>query len=82
MKIINFNELLTKEHQESYENTKMCYICIAKFQEKHAKDKKYRKVWDHCCYTGEYRGTAHSICSSIWWILLWIYQFIIASGRV
>ena len=25
------------------------------------KDKKYRKVKDHCCYTEEYRGAAHSI---------------------
>ena len=25
------------------------------------RDKKYRKVWDHCHYTGEYRSVAHSI---------------------
>ena len=27
------------------------------------KDKKYSKATDHChCHTGEYRGSAHSIC--------------------
>ena len=67
MKIINFKkkkmQLLTKEQQESYENSKICYICKEKFQTKYLKDKKYRKVRDHCHYTGEYRGAAHSICN-------------------
>ena len=61
MKINNFKKkkmkLLTKELQESYENTKICYICREKFEIKYLKDKKHRKVRDHCHYTGEYRGT-------------------------
>ena len=30
------------------------------------KDKKYCKVRDHCHYTGEYRGVAHSIFNLKW----------------
>ena len=58
MKIINFKKtkmkLLTKEHQESFENAKICYICKEKLENKYAKDKKCCKVRDHCHYTGEY----------------------------
>ena len=46
-------KLLTKEQQESYENAKICYICLKKFENKYLKDKRYRKVKDHCHYTGE-----------------------------
>ena len=67
MKIINFKRkkvrLLTKEQQQSYENTKICYICNKEFQNKYSKDKKYRKAGDHYHYTGEYRGAVHSICN-------------------
>ena len=54
-------KLLTKEQQESYENAKIGYICKEKFENKYLKDKKYRKVRDHCHHTEEYRSTAHSI---------------------
>ena len=67
MKIINLKKkklkLLTKEQQESHENAKICYICKEKFKNKYLQDKKHRKVRDHCHYTGEYRGAAHSICN-------------------
>ena len=54
---------LTKEQQQSYEKTKICYTCKEKFKNKHLKGKKYRKVRDHCHYTGKYIGDAHSICN-------------------
>ena len=56
-------KLLIKEQQESYENTKICYICKEKFENKYLKDKKHRKVRDHCHYTEEYRRAADSICN-------------------
>ena len=51
-------KLLTKEQEESYEYAKICYICK---ENKYLKDKKYRKVRDHCHCTGEYSGAAHRI---------------------
>ena len=42
----------------------MCYICKVKFGNKYLKDKKYRRVRDHCYYSGEYRGAADSIYNS------------------
>ena len=56
-------KLLTKKQHELYENAKICYICKAKFGNKYLRDKNYRKVRDHCHYTGECRGAAHSICN-------------------
>ena len=53
------NEVVNKQ-QESYENGKFCYICRQKFEDKYAQDKKYCIVRNHCHYTGEYRGDAHS----------------------
>ena len=64
VKIINFKKkkmkLLAKEQHESYENARICYICEENFENKCLKDKKYPKVRDHCHYTGEQRGAAHS----------------------
>ena len=45
------------------QNAKICYICKEKFEIKYLQDKKYRKVRDHCHYTGAYRGAVHSICN-------------------
>ena len=37
-------KLLTKEQQESNENTKICYICKEKFENKYLKDKNIVKL--------------------------------------
>ena len=67
MKVIHFkkkkNEVIKKAPQESYENAKIYYICKEKFENIYVKDKKYRKVRDHCHYTGGYRGAVNSICN-------------------
>ena len=51
-----------KNQKKSYENAKICYICKENFENNYLKDKKYRKIRDHC-HIGEYRGAAHSICN-------------------
>ena len=53
---------LTKEELKSHQYAKVCYICGNRILKKFAKDKNYRKVRDHCHYTGKYRGTANIIC--------------------
>ena len=45
-------KLLTNK-QVLHENTKNCYICKERFEDKYVKDKKYSKARDHCHYTGE-----------------------------
>ena len=42
---------------------KKCYICKRKFENKYLQNKKYRKIWDDCHYTGEYRGAPLPICN-------------------
>ena len=65
MKMINFKKkkmkLLTKKQQEFYKNAIICYICTENFENEYIKDKRYRKVTDHCHYTEEYTSAAPSI---------------------
>ena len=51
-----FDENAKKLH----ESQKECYVCGEKFYDKSL---EYRKVRDHCHYTGKYRGALHSKCN-------------------
>ena len=48
---------LTKEQKREHSRAKACHICLSPFK------LDERKVRDHCHYTGEYRGVAHSNCN-------------------
>ena len=57
---------MTDEDKEDFKNAKNCFICGDKFRMnyKNAKEaEKYRKVRDHCPFTGKYRGCAHNVCN-------------------
>ena len=45
-------KLLTKDQQESYKNSKICYVCKENFEDKYLKDREYRRVRDHFRCTG------------------------------
>ena len=48
---------LIKTQIKKHNRMSKCHICF-----KHFKDED-RKVRDHCHYSGEYRGVAHSLCN-------------------
>ena len=58
---------LTEEEEYKHEKREFCYICRKPFNanNKNVKRKnvKYRKVKDHCHYTGKCRGAVHGICN-------------------
>ena len=54
---------ITKKKLKSYKDAEVCYIYGKRFIRTFLKDRNYRKVGDHCHYTGKYRGAAHSICN-------------------
>ena len=69
MKIINYDEKemipLTKEENNFYNEQEICYISKEKFCID-KDDKNYInkiKIKDHCHYTWEFTGAAHSICN-------------------
>ena len=70
IKIVNYEQKemapLTDDEDKYYEDQKECYICqkeICCDKNQKMKFKLYKKVRDHCHYTGKFRGAAHSICN-------------------
>ena len=69
MEIINYKKRdmipLNQEENNRYNEQEICYICKEKFcVDKDDKDSINRKkIKDHCHYTGEFKGPAHSICN-------------------
>ena len=68
--IINYEEKnmirLTDKETRFYERQKVYYVCKKEFcydENKENEFKLYSKVRDHCHYTGQFRGAAHSICN-------------------
>ena len=54
---------LTKEELKSNQDPNLCYICGKRILKKLSKSINYRKVRDHCHFTGKYKGTAHNVCN-------------------
>ena len=58
--------LLTNEENKSYEKQKEYHICNKEFctnENEENEFKLYKKVRDHCHFTGKSRGAADSICN-------------------
>ena len=78
MEVINFKKKkmksLRSKQQKAYQNAKICYICNKKFEDKHAKDKKYWKIRDHYHYTEDCGVAGHSICNLKYSIIIIYYK--------
>ena len=48
------------DEKTEYDKTTKCWICNGEFSDK---DDKYKKVRDHCHFTGKFRGAAHNKCN-------------------
>ncbi|XP_022805804.1 uncharacterized protein LOC111342944 [Stylophora pistillata] len=52
--------IFTDSDVEIFENATCCLLCEGAFNDEH---NDYKKVRDHCHYTGKFRGAAHNKCN-------------------
>ena len=55
--------LLTPKELQSYKEADKWYIYGIRFFKRSSYTINYRKLRDHCHYTGKYRGAPHNVCS-------------------
>ena len=53
---------LTTEEEHEFQQSKLCHLCDNEIYP-HTGNKDFKKVRDHCHYTGKFRGAAHSCCN-------------------
>ena len=53
---------LTTEEEHEFQQSKLCHLCDKEIYP-HTGNKDFKKVRDHCHYTGKFRGAAHSCCN-------------------
>ena len=69
-KVVNYEQKemtpLTSDDVALYQSQKQCCICGKAFcydKKQEKRFKLYKKVRDHCYFTGKFRGAAHCICN-------------------
>ena len=69
-KVVNYEQKemtpLTDDENRYYEEQKKCNICqkaFCDYKKQKKRFKLYKKLRDHCHFTGKFRGAAHSICN-------------------
>ena len=54
--------IYTRKDKEKFLESEECWICKKEF-DTNPKNENYKKVRDHCHFTGKFRGAAHNNCN-------------------